>query len=72
VDPRATVRLEGSRQRKIPKTPSGIEPATFRLAEQYLNQLQHRVPPSISAQNIKIHILKYIIKLEKNETNSKC
>jgi len=39
------VRPEGSCHGKIPVIPSGFEPATFRLAAQFLIQLSHRLPP---------------------------
>ena len=45
VDPRATVWPEGLCQWKIPKIPTGIEPATYRIEARCLNRLSHRVPP---------------------------
>jgi len=41
VDRRATVRPEGLSQWKIPVTSSVIEPVTFGLVAQWLNQLRH-------------------------------
>jgi hypothetical protein len=45
VDLRAMMRLEGLGKLRNPVTWSGIEPATFRLVAQCLNQLRYPVPP---------------------------
>ena len=48
---------EGSCKWKIPMTPPGNEPATFRLVAQCRNQQRHRVPPLFAYVNLIICIL---------------
>ena len=45
VNHRAIVQPEGLCQWKVPMTPTGIEPATYWLVAQCLNQPRYRVPP---------------------------
>ena len=57
VDLKAIVQPEGLCQWKIPMTPSGIEPATFWLVAQCLNQLRHRGTDKYTVKIIHIIIL---------------
>ena len=48
------MRLDGLSQWNTPVTPSGIEPATFRLLAQCFNQLRHRVSSQRGMRGINL------------------
>ena len=52
VDTRVIVQPKGLCRWKFPMTPSGIEPATYRLLTQCLNQLPNRVSPDITCSSV--------------------
>jgi hypothetical protein len=63
VEPRAIVRLEILGQLKNPMTSLRLEPATFQLVAQCLNQLRYRVPLCFKVLNFEIN-RSYILSIQ--------
>jgi hypothetical protein len=55
VNPRVIVQPEGLCRWKIPVTPSGIKPATYRRVVQCLNQLPYRVSQKLTSSFLKFN-----------------